>query len=247
MSLDRLHEHRALWAGKPVLADVYGVWFRELAAAARAGERVLEVGAGPGLFAEWARRQRPDLRWLAADLLPAPWNDLAADASALPLKSGAVDLVVGMDVLHHLARPRDFFVEAARVTAPGGRLALVEPWVTALSYPIYRYVHQEGCTLDIDPWEPFAAGPKEAFDGDGALAWRIVRRTPAADWGRLGFDAPRVSTSNGFAYLLSLGFKRASLLPRAFVGPLLWLDEATRALSRWTGMRALLVWERSRA
>ena len=37
MSLDKLHEHRALWAAKPVLADVYAVWFRELASLARPG------------------------------------------------------------------------------------------------------------------------------------------------------------------------------------------------------------------
>ena len=218
MSLERLLEHRALWAEKGVLADVYAVWFRELAALAAAGERVLEVGAGPGLLAEWARRHRPDLRWIAADLLPAPWNDLAGDASAIPMRDGCVDAVLGMDVLHHLARPRAFFEEAARVTGARGRLALVEPWVTPLSYPIYRFLHQEGCTLGIDPWDPFPGEAKDAFDGDGALAWRIVRSTPASEWGRLGFAPPRVLTSNGFAYLLTLGFRRGSLLPRGGAG-----------------------------
>jgi SAM-dependent methyltransferase len=244
LSLDRLKEHRELWAGKPVLAEVYAVWFRQLASLASPGERVLEVGAGPGLFAEWVRANRPDLRWIAADLLPAPWNDLAADASAIPVRRGGVDQVVGMDVLHHLARPRDFFVEAARVTRPGGSLALIEPWVTPVSYPIYRYVHQEGCTLGIDPWDPFPGAAKDAFDGDGALAWRIVRAAGAAEWERLGWQPPRVMTSNGFAYLLTLGFRPASLLPRALAGPMLRLDALLGALSRWTGMRALLVWRR---
>jgi SAM-dependent methyltransferase len=244
VSLERLREHRALWAAKPVLADVYDVWFREIASVASPGARVLEVGAGPGLLAEWARRHRPDLRWVAADLLPASWNDLGADASALPLRSGAMDLVAGIDVLHHLGRPRDFFTEAARVTGPGGRIALVEPWVTPLSYPIYRFAHEEGCTLRIDPWKPFPAEAKDAFEGDGALSWRIVRTTPEHEWRRLGFHAPRVVTANGFAYLLTLGFRRASLLPRRWAGPMIRLDHALRGLSRWTGMRALVVWER---
>lgn len=244
MSLERLEEHRALWAAKPVLGDVYGVWFRQLATVAAQGERVLEIGAGPGQFSEWVRRHRPDLRWIAADLLPAPWNHLAADACALPLRSQGVDLVVGLDVLHHLARPRAFFTEAARVTRPGGRIALMEPWVTPLSYPIYRFAHQEGCTLGIDPWEPFAAA-KEAFDGDGALAWRIVRSTAEAEWRRLGFRAPRVVAVNAFAYLATLGFRPSSLLPRAWIGPLMRLDGALRGLARWTGLRALLVWERA--
>ena len=246
MSLERLLEHRAIWNAKPVLADVYGVWFRELLSLAKPAQRVLEIGAGPGLLSEWARAHRADLRWIATDLLPAPWNDLAADASALPLRPGSVDLVVGVDVLHHLARPRDLFAEAARVTPPGGSIALVEPWVTPVSYPIYRYMHQEGCTLGIDPWDPFgAAAGKDAFDGDGALPWRIVRSTSEAEWRRMGFAPPRVVTSNGFAYLLTLGFRRASLLPRAAAGAFQWLDHALRGLSRWTGLRALLVWERT--
>jgi SAM-dependent methyltransferase len=246
LSLERLREHRAIWAGKPVLADVYSVWFRDLLSFVSPRQTVLEIGAGPGFLTEWARSQRPDLTWIATDLLPAPWNHLAADASALPLRAGSVDVIAGVDVLHHLARPRDLFIEAARVTPPGGRIALVEPWVTPFSYPVYRYVHQEGCTLGIDPWSPFgAAEGKEAFDGDGALPWRIVRDTGDLEWRRLGFAPPRVITSNGFAYLMTLGFRRASLLPRAAAGPFRWLDRALSPLSRWTGMRALLVWERT--
>lgn len=248
MSLERLREHRDLWKTKPVLAEVYGVWFRELVSLAAPGARVLEVGAGPGLLSEWAHRHRPDLRWIAADILPASWNDLAADASALPLREQGVDLLVGIDVLHHLARPRDFFKEAARVIGPRGRLALVEPWVTALSYPIYRFVHQEGCTLGIDPWDPFgAATAKDAFEGDGALPWSIVRSTGESGWRALGFESPRVVTANGFAYLMTLGFRRGSLLPRWGAGALLRMDAALRGLSRWTGMRALLTWERAGA
>jgi SAM-dependent methyltransferase len=248
MSLEKLAEHRHIWAEKTVLADVYDVWFRALSEQVPAGARVLEIGAGPGLLTEWARRHRPDVRWIATDLLKAPWNDLPADACALPFRGGAFDLVVAIDVLHHLARPRDFFAEAARVLSPRGRIALIEPWVTPFSYPIYRFVHQEGCTLGIDPWEPFGAGSaKDAFEGDGALPWRIVRTATADDWRQLGLAAPRVATYNGFAYLLTLGFRRASLLPRPLAPLLMGLDRATAALSAVAGLRALLTWERASA
>ena len=244
MSLERLAEHRRLWRAKPILARVYAPWFASLVAAAPAGSRVLEVGAGPGFLAEYARTHRPDLRWLASDLHAARWNTLAADAGRLPLATDGVGAVLGLDVLHHLAAPADFFREAARVLRDGGRLALVEPWITPLSWVVYRFFHPEGCRLGVDPWRPFPAGGKDSIDGDAAVPWRMARATPARCWAELGFRAPRVERRNAFAYLLSLGFRPASLLPAPLAGPLLALDAASRALAPLTGLRALLTWEK---
>jgi SAM-dependent methyltransferase len=247
VSRAKLDEHRRLWRDKPVLEGVYRVWFDALLAEVPAGARVLEVGAGPGFLAEHARGRRPDLRWIATDVIEAPWNDLVADGLRLPLASAAVDAVVGLDLVHHLARPAAFFEEAARVLDKGGRLAVVEPWVTPFSYPIYRFLHQEGCTLGLDPWNPFGLAEgerKDAFDGDAAVAHRLLGRTPRARWTELGFDPPRCRRLNGFAYLLSLGFKPGSLLPRPALPLLLAVDAATAPLAGLFGMRAIVVWAR---
>lgn len=242
MSLERLELHRRIWSGKPALRDVYGVWFDRLLEGIPRGARVLEVGAGPGLLSGFARRQRPDLRWIASDLLVAAWNDVAADAERLPLAAASVDGVVGLDVVHHLRRPAAFLAEAARVLRPGGRLSVLEPWVTPLSYPIYRWLHQEGCRLGIDPWNPFGEQAKDAFDGNAAVLWRLVQAASQEDWRRLGLTAPSLTPLNAFAYLFSLGFRQASLLPRPLARPLLWLDRRTQALAPWLGMRVLAIW-----
>jgi hypothetical protein len=154
---------------------------------------------------------------------------------------------VALDLVHHLGRPADFFAEAARVLCPGGHLAVVEPWVTPLSYPIYRWLHQEGCRLGLDPWDPFgsAGSSKDAFRGDGAVPWRIVKTAGSGYWAEVGFRPPDVSVLNGFAYLLSLGFKRLSLLPRALLPYLLALDARASRLAPLVGLRALVVWHRT--
>lgn len=249
MSRERLDEHRRIWAGKPVLEGVYAPWFDVLLAQAGTGQRVLEIGAGPGFLGAHARRRRPDLRWIASDIIGAPWNDVAADAGRLPFRSGSFDAVVCLDLVHHLARPRDFFAEAARVLVPGGRLAAVEPWVTPMSYPIYRWLHDEGCDLGIDPWDPFARSgeAKEAFEGNGALTWRVVRSGTAAEWARLGLGPPRVRLLNSFGYLLSLGFRPGSLLPKALVPLVHLVDRATTPVAPLTAMRAEIVWTRATA
>jgi SAM-dependent methyltransferase len=244
----RLAEHRRIWEGKPVLSRVYAVWFDALLQALPARARVVEIGAGPGFLSAYARQRAPGIRWVASELLETPWNDVVADGLRLPFAAGSFDAVVGLDLVHHLAQPAAFFAEAARVLRPGGRVAVIEPWVSPLSYPIYRWLHQEGCTLGLDPWDPFgrdAAEGKDPFRGDAAVVWRLVKDTPPARWRELGFAPPAVTRMNGFAYLLSLGFRERSLLPGPLAGVLMKADDALRPLSPFAGMRALAVWEKA--
>ncbi len=244
----RLEEHALLWRAKPTLRAVYRVWFDALLDVLPSRARVIEVGAGPGFLAGAGRERRPDLRWIATELARARWNDLVADAHHLPFADGAADAVVGFDVLHHLARPGDFFAEAARVTRSGGRLAFVEPWVTAASYVLYRFFHQERCTWSCDPWDPFAdAGghEKDMFEGNATVLPLLVRRTAPARWRSLGLEPPRLTLFNGLAYVLTLGFRRGSLLPAALTGAALGLDRACAALRPLMALRALAVWDRA--
>jgi SAM-dependent methyltransferase len=208
---------------------------------------VLEIGSGPGLLAAYARARRPDLRWISSDVVETPWNSLVADALQLPLRERSLDAVVVVDLLHHLARPADFFLEASRVLREGALVSTIEPWVTPLSFPIYRWTHPEGCTLGIDPWDPFGAAgsrDKEPLHGNSACAWRLVRTTPASRWRELGFDPPRVALFNGFAYLASLGFRAGSLLPPRLTPLALALDERLARLAPLLALRALLTWRR---
>jgi SAM-dependent methyltransferase len=243
----RLAEHRRIWESKPVLSHVYAVWFDALLGSLPPRPRVVEVGAGPGFLSGHARRRDPGRRWVATDLLETPWNEVVADGLRLPFRQRAFDAVVGLDLVHHLARPADFFAEAARVLRPGGRIAVIEPWISPLSYPVYRWLHHEGCSLGIDPWNPFGREEpdgKDPFQGDAAVLWRLVRATPPQKWRELGFEPPVVTRLNGFAYLLSLGFRKGSLLPRPLATLLMKADQALAPLARYVGMRALAVWER---
>lgn len=242
-----LEQHREVWRRKPSLAAIYQVWFDALLDSVGPAADVLEIGSGPGFLAEYARARRPDLRWISSDVVETPWNDVAADALQLPFREKSLDAVVVVDLLHHLARPAAFFQEAGRVLRGGALVSTIEPWVTPFSFPIYRWTHPEGCTLDIDPWDPFGVAEsrdKQPLHGNSACAWRLVRTAPATRWRELGFEPPRVSLFNGFAYLASFGFRRRSLLPDRLTPILLRLDKASARLAPLLSLRALITWRR---
>ena len=245
MSLERLAQHRAIWAKKPLLGDVYAPWFAALLDEVPRGGRALEVGAGPGFLAPFARAHG-QARLVTVDMLPAPWNDAAADAQRLPFGAGVFDAVLALDVLHHLSEPARFFAECVRVLRPEGRIAVVEPWVTPFSYPIYKWVHEEKCKSGLDHWRPFRAGDgKVPFEGDAGIFSQLMRRTRADEWRGLGLEPPRMRLLNGMAYLMSLGFWRPSLLPRPLAPALMALDRWLAPAASLLAIRAVVVWQRA--
>ena len=106
-----------------------------------AGRRILELGCGRGEFSAWlagggarvtAADLGPDLVG-AARLLAAASGVHAgfavANAARLPFADGSFDLVLGMNVLHHLSEAdlARAVRESHRVLAPGGTAAFYEP------------------------------------------------------------------------------------------------------------------------
>jgi SAM-dependent methyltransferase len=104
-----------------------------------AGRTVLDVGGGPGYFADAFRDAGArylavdaDIRELAARSAPAP-GCLLGSALALPVRSAAVDLCYSSNVLEHVPDPWRMAQEMIRVTRPGGTVFLsftnwLSPW-----------------------------------------------------------------------------------------------------------------------
>ncbi len=239
-------EHRRVWLRKSVLRRIYrDEFFARLLACCRKDGVSVEVGAGPGFFAEML----PGL--ISTDVVWSPWLSCVADARRLPFRSASVTNLVGLDVLHHVDEPMRFLADAERVLAAAGRLVLLEPWITPFSFFVWRYLHQERCDLEVRPLEMRRSAPgseKRAFDGNSALPYLLfgpgnVARS-LASLPRL--QLVRVEPFCLFAYLLSLGFKRFSLLPERLYSAVARLERSTLPLWRdVAALRALIVLERS--
>jgi SAM-dependent methyltransferase len=241
--------HRRVWAQKPVLQRIYREeFFARLLAFCQPGPLSIEVGAGPGFL----KQTMPGI--ISTDIVHSAWLDAVADAQHLPFGTGSATNILGIDVLHHFEAPLGFLAEAQRVLAPGGRLILIEPWVTPFSYVIYRYLHQEDCDLDAIPTEAGKAikldAAKRPFDGNQAIPYLLFgQRTRDTTLRSLPELTPiAIEPFCLFAYLLSFGFKQVSLLPEALYGAIAAFERRTLPLWRSAAaLRVLLVLEKRAA
>jgi SAM-dependent methyltransferase len=144
------------------------------------GLDVLELGCGTAYWSAWL--QRMGARPIGLDLTPAQLSTarrmqaatgqafplVEADAEAVPLRDGCVDLVLSEYGASIWCDPRRWVPEAARVLRPGGRLVfLVNAWLAVLCYD-------------------------EVGDADDRLRrdWTTTRRVEWPDDGSVEFQQP---------------------------------------------------------
>ena len=159
--------------------------------------------AGPGTDAGARRRVgqlqgiRPEVT--ATDILTAPWLDLVADAQNLPFADASFANIALFDVLHHIEFPRRFLAEASRVLKPGGRIVMVEPAITPVSWPFYRIMHPEPVDISADPLDDgvpeSGARCLRRQPGNTVLAGGTSPRAPCCSFSRAAFQAAALAQS----------------------------------------------------
>ena len=160
------------------------------------GASVLDVGGGPGYFADAFRAAGagyhgidPDVGELSARGEPAD-GMVRASGTALPVRTGAVDVCYSSNVLEHVDRPWLMADEMIRVTRPGGTVFLsFTPW--------------------LSPWGGHETAPWHYLGGHRAARRYTARsgRPPKNAYGKTLFDvrvgeALRWARGNGNATLV---------------------------------------------
>jgi len=192
---------------KPFLCAIYDEWYRMLAAEVPEGEgEALELGSGAG----YCERYIPGL--ITSEVFAVPEVRLIADARRLPVRAGSLRAILFTDVLHHMPDVRQFFAEASRCLRPGGKILMIEPWVTSWSRFIYRNLHHERFSPEARDWHFPADGPLSG--ANGALPWMVFVRDRAefeAAFPQLAIE--RIRPFLPFRYLVSGGVSMRSLMP----------------------------------
>lgn len=232
---------RRLVREKAFLRKIYQEWYAAIVEALPSGaDPVLELGSGGGFLEDSV----PGL--ITSELQVCPHVRVVLDGQALPLSAGSLRAIVMIDVLHHLPESRRFLREAARCVRHGGRMVMIEPWVSGWSSLIYSRLHHEPFRPEAAAWEFPRGGPLSA--ANMALPWIMFVRD--RDQFEREFPEWRVMSLRPFMpfrYLISGGVSMRGLMPAWTFG--LWraLEDALTPWSRQLGMFAQIVLERTDA
>jgi len=164
----------------------------------------------------------------------------------LPFAKSSLANIVLFDALHHLENVRYFFDEALRVLQPGGRVIIMNPYISVSSWPVYHFLHPEPVDFDHDPLalSPMQPG-RTPFDANQAISTILFERSSR----RFHDVYPNLRKLRHhrlafFAYPLSGGFERPSLMPTWMIRPVLTFERLLAALSRYLAFRILVVLEK---
>jgi SAM-dependent methyltransferase len=221
---------------KPFLSGLYADFYEEIRRAVPTEVRgpVVELGAGAGFF----KSHLPGL--ITGDVLPSRFIDVCFDARNMPFKPRSLKGIVMLNVFHHIPSAGSFLAEAQRCLKRGGVVVMIEPWITAWSYPIYKLLHHEATNPSQRGWDFESSGPLSG--ANQALPWIVFRRDRVLferRFSNLRIESIRPHTP--LRYLASGGLSHRAAAPMSWYAPMARMETRVQALRRGFSMFATII------
>ena len=117
--------------------DCYNIFKKELEVNKENNSVILEIGSGAGFI----KKIIPNT--ITSEIITLDGIDLQMDATNLKFKNNSLDSILLLNVLHHIADPKQFIFECQRVLKKKGTILMIEPANTWFSRIIYKNFHHE--------------------------------------------------------------------------------------------------------
>ena len=97
---------------------------------------------------------------------------MKVDALDMPFGDESFEAIISSHMIHHLANPRIFLREMARVLKPGGLLIIQETHASLVTRAVLRFMRHEGWSYEIDVFSQLtvANDPRDPWSGNNAVA-----------------------------------------------------------------------------
>jgi SAM-dependent methyltransferase len=223
---------------KKFLEQIYIEWYMQIKkeTAANTG-MILEIGSGAGFLDQFIKHL------IKTEIFYLSNMDAILDAAFMPFENHTVASVVMTDVFHHLPNPKIFLREVTRILPVGGKLVMIEPWVSDWSRFIYPRFHHEPFVPQMNGWEFPSGGPLSG--SNQALPWIVFER----DRDVFEKEFPelriiRIQPMLPFRYLLSGGVSLRSFMPGWSTSFWRWIENRFKGrMGKWA-MFALVALEK---
>ncbi len=212
---EAIRKNSQSWHQKPVLKKLYAGFYRLIAQnlSDLPDAKVVELGSGLGNIREVIPH------CLRTDLFPNPWIDQIENAYKLSFGDESVSDLILTDVFHHLKYPGAAMKEFARVLRKGGRIIMLEPYMSMLGLLVYGIPHDEPIAImkKIE-WDAPEGWLPEEIDYYAAQgnATRVFFgrgfRAKLVNWQKI-----RTIRLSALAYAASGGFSKPQLYPTSML------------------------------
>lgn len=132
-------------------AELRNEWVKNVLEKMKAGQRILDVGAGEGRYKKYMQHLEYvsqdfngyDGQGDGAGLQTGTWDynaiDIVSDINEMPLDDASFDIVFCTEVLEHVSDPKLAIKEMLRVLRPGGRLIITAPFCSLTHFAPYHF------------------------------------------------------------------------------------------------------------
>ncbi len=178
-----------------------------------ADKSILEIGSGTSPLKLFF----PEV--VTSDILDLDYLDHVFDCQEIDqydaIPDHSIDIITMTNVLHHIKDPLVFLTRAASKLCSGGEIIMVEPYFSALSYPIYKLLHYEPVDFSITrPLLETITGPLSS--SNQAIPYMLFVSRP--DWLKelsFHYDTANVKLQyfSSLSYMASGGISRALWMP----------------------------------
>lgn len=249
--MNRMHkQYRALWGkeaemllmqrriidSKPALRAMYDNFYSEIKDFVPENGTNIEVGTGHGYTSSHFKNV------IHTDMTLTPLISVCNDAQKLPFKDGTLDTIMVFGTFHHFKEVETFFGEARRALKQKGRIIMIEPYCSALSYPILKYFGSEDVNMKTIR---ISSDKYNLIDANVAIPTIFFRKKRAqfSDCYK-GLDIIYESYHTPFLFFASGGYIGPNLCPRPLLPALLWIEKKLRPVGKWIGSMMTIVLEK---
>ncbi|WP_288255399.1 methyltransferase domain-containing protein [uncultured Prochlorococcus sp.] len=158
---------------------------------------------------------------ISSDIEETPVVDMVIDAINLPFDDNALKTIYAINCFHHISSKRKFIDESSRVLNEKGKLIMLEPSFSLLSFFLYPFLFRnESYNIfssidELDTFDPMKGANQ-------AASYICFKKHPEFFLRNSDLKVSKIfHCKNSFAYILSGGINFPELLPYKYISKIM--------------------------